>query len=355
MAYKRQSPQPVVEGGTGIQTATAYAPLTAGTTSTGAFQVASTGLSTSGFVLTSNGASALPSFQATSVATLGVTSVNNAASPYTVLAADQFLAVDSSGGAVSILLANAPTTGRVVYIKDVTASAATQDATKLEKELSKIEKYAYSGDHTTPEKEFLKRRVDAAQRDIYKNRIPVEQAWELKKDFNKLLNEPSTPKKATKLLTEMSSHLKDTLTDYGKINTEFGKNFAIGEDLYAGIHKASTFNRFLQDNASLKNILKKNKGLKGLFGGGSVYLFGAPKTAAGLGVGTALSEGTKAAELIYNSEIARKYYKDLVKSSLSGNVAVAGKKLQQLGKLIDHYDNDFKPIENFDINDYEVA
>ena len=55
----------VADGGTGVSTmTTAYAPVCAGTTATGALQVASTGLATSGFVLTSNGASALPSFQA---------------------------------------------------------------------------------------------------------------------------------------------------------------------------------------------------------------------------------------------------------------------------------------------------
>lgn len=56
----------VAGGGTGIVTTTAYAPICGGTTATGAFQAASTGLSTSGFVLTSNGASALPSFQSAS-------------------------------------------------------------------------------------------------------------------------------------------------------------------------------------------------------------------------------------------------------------------------------------------------
>jgi hypothetical protein len=55
----------VASGGTGVATmTTAYAPICAGTTATGPLQVASTGLSTSGFVLTSNGASAVPSFQA---------------------------------------------------------------------------------------------------------------------------------------------------------------------------------------------------------------------------------------------------------------------------------------------------
>lgn len=52
----------VPNGGTGITSATAYALLTGGTTSTGAFQTVS-GLGTSGQVLTSNGAGALPSWQ----------------------------------------------------------------------------------------------------------------------------------------------------------------------------------------------------------------------------------------------------------------------------------------------------
>lgn len=53
---------PVTNGGTGVASATAYALLAGGTTSTGAFQsIASVG--TTGQVLTSNGAGALPTFQ----------------------------------------------------------------------------------------------------------------------------------------------------------------------------------------------------------------------------------------------------------------------------------------------------
>ncbi len=52
----------VAGGGTGLTSATAYAPICGGTSSTGNLQSATTGLSTSGFVLQTNGASALPSF-----------------------------------------------------------------------------------------------------------------------------------------------------------------------------------------------------------------------------------------------------------------------------------------------------
>ena len=54
---------PVANGGTGLSTATAYSVVFAGTTGTGAFQAAA-GPGTATHVLTSNGAGALPTFQA---------------------------------------------------------------------------------------------------------------------------------------------------------------------------------------------------------------------------------------------------------------------------------------------------
>jgi hypothetical protein len=53
------------QGGTGLTTTTAYSVVFTGTTATGNFQ-ASAGPGTAGHVLTSNGAGALPTFQATS-------------------------------------------------------------------------------------------------------------------------------------------------------------------------------------------------------------------------------------------------------------------------------------------------
>jgi len=119
----------VAGGGTGVVTmTTAYAPVCAGTTATGALQVASTGLSTSGFVLTSNGSSALPSFQAPG-ATSTITYTSTSSTPYVVLTTDEYVAVDSSGGAKTVQLPNGPTTGRTFTIKDKTGSAATNNIT----------------------------------------------------------------------------------------------------------------------------------------------------------------------------------------------------------------------------------
>lgn len=55
---------PVSLGGTGIVTTTAYAPICGGTTATGNFQAADSNIATSGYVLTSNGNAALPSWEA---------------------------------------------------------------------------------------------------------------------------------------------------------------------------------------------------------------------------------------------------------------------------------------------------
>jgi hypothetical protein len=62
---------PVANGGTGIATTTAYGLICGGTTSTGIFQ--NTGAGTSGQILKSNGASALPTW--VNLSTLGVSSI----------------------------------------------------------------------------------------------------------------------------------------------------------------------------------------------------------------------------------------------------------------------------------------
>lgn len=59
--------------------------------------------------------------------TLDYTAVNS--SPYVVGASDVYLGVDCSGGAITIQLPNAPTTGQYYIIKDSTGSAAANNIT----------------------------------------------------------------------------------------------------------------------------------------------------------------------------------------------------------------------------------
>lgn len=58
---------------------------------------------------------------------LTYTSVNNAASPYTVLTTDEYISADVTAGVITIRLPNAPATGRVFAIKDRVGLAATNN------------------------------------------------------------------------------------------------------------------------------------------------------------------------------------------------------------------------------------
>jgi hypothetical protein len=59
----------------------------------------------------------------------GFTYTNVNTTPYVVLPADQFLGVDCSGGAITIQLPNAPSTGRVIIVKDRTGSSLASNIT----------------------------------------------------------------------------------------------------------------------------------------------------------------------------------------------------------------------------------
>lgn len=67
--------------------------------------------------------------QAFAAAPLTITTITSAASPYTVLSTDQFLRVNTTGGAVTINIPNSTTTGRVLYVKDSNGTSATNNIT----------------------------------------------------------------------------------------------------------------------------------------------------------------------------------------------------------------------------------
>jgi hypothetical protein len=78
--------------------------------------------------ITTTGSGSTLTISQTMAQVVGYTQVNFGASPYTVTT-DYFIGVDATGGAVTILLPNAPTAGRIFAIKDVAGIAATNNIT----------------------------------------------------------------------------------------------------------------------------------------------------------------------------------------------------------------------------------
>jgi len=115
----------VADGGTGLSSTTAYAVLCGGTTSTGALQsIASVG--TSGQVLTSNGAGALPTFQTNSSGALVKISSTVASSSATV----SFTGLSSSYRDFLVVLSNVvPATDNVdFYMRTSTNNGSSYDS-----------------------------------------------------------------------------------------------------------------------------------------------------------------------------------------------------------------------------------
>jgi len=105
---------PVPDGGTGVASTTAYAPVCGGTTTTGALQAASSGISNSGYVLTSTGASSLPTWQAAGGGGSGTVNAGTTgqiayyASNGTAVSGETLVPI-SAGGTNSATVVTAPT------------------------------------------------------------------------------------------------------------------------------------------------------------------------------------------------------------------------------------------------------
>jgi hypothetical protein len=113
----------VANGGTGDASLTAYAVLTGGTTSTGALQQVS-GLGTAGQVLTSNGASALPTWQLAKDISWQAVQTSN----FNAVVGDGY-PVNTTSGAITATLPASPSAGNIVMFLDYAGTFGTNNLT----------------------------------------------------------------------------------------------------------------------------------------------------------------------------------------------------------------------------------
>lgn len=138
------NPLPASQGGTGLSSPAAHSLLVTngssaftilGTAGNGQIPIGSIGSDpvlatiTSGTGISITNGPGTITISATGTSTLNYTAVNHAASPYTAQATDDYLGVNTLAGVVSILLPNAPATGRAFIVKDSNGNSATSAIT----------------------------------------------------------------------------------------------------------------------------------------------------------------------------------------------------------------------------------
>jgi hypothetical protein len=200
----------------------------------------------------------------------------------------------------------------------------------------------------TPSKALVKEHVEAIQKSINNGKIGLTDALELKRDINEVLYRTAhVPKRARPLLRQMSGNLNKVLADYGKINPEFAKYFYEAEDIYKGLNKGSIVNKFLQKHVNIEGSLK-NPLSKIILLGSGYKLGGIPGAIGSMASAASTREAVKGLEFIFNSSTARKYYADIVKSSLARDVAAAKKAAINLNKAADNYQKKNEPEADYE-------
>lgn len=135
-------PLPVAQGGTGLTSTTAYAVVCGGTTSTGNLQSIA-GLGTSGQVLTSNGAGALPTFTTLQSGNVRAwVSFNGTVTPITITGSGNVTSITDGGvGVYTVNFTNAlasatysalATNGNTAYITNAAGTTYSTTACNID-------------------------------------------------------------------------------------------------------------------------------------------------------------------------------------------------------------------------------
>lgn len=133
------------------------------------------------------------------------------------------------------------------------------------------------------------------------NHIPVEEAWEFKRDMNDFLQDLDTPYRAKGNIKRLSGAFKGILKEYGKENPRFYEALSEADNIFGGLHEASKINAFLQKHINKSNLGKMT--------GGILLGWHSPAMAAKYATGALAARGAvQSFEALKNSSAIRNYY-----------------------------------------------
>ena len=208
--------------------------------------------------------------------------------------------------------------------------SANVPSDQIEKSFEGIEKVLSKGS-MTPSKKFMADRINEVRSKIKDGKIPVDEAWEFKRNMNEYMSDITSPYGIQKKLPTITKGLNETLQKYGHENKAFGKAFNEAEDFYRGMNNLTPAAKFLKKHVNNEKIGKVTAGM--LMG----YL--PPAVGAKLiGAGLAAKQSSAMFSMVKNSPAIRRYYGNLMQAALRENVPQFTKNLKQLDTQISKED-----------------
>lgn len=193
-------------------------------------------------------------------------------------------------------------------------------------------------------KDFLAPHIEDISKDIHKNKISIQNTWEIKKSLNNVLKNAEVDKEFAKevvpYIKRLVGETKNILDNFGKNNKAFGQPFKIAEDIHTGLNQASSINKFLQKTIN-PNVLS-NSAAKILIFGGPFAKAGLPGLAKAAAVGYTAKHGVRAFEFLKNSKEAQKEMGKLIAAAVSKSAPLVAKHATNLDKIANKKYPEFK-------------
>ena len=246
--------------------------------------------------------------------------------------------------------------------KAVTAEAgemsqAGKDLVDVSKVTSGFNKLRESVENSAiPDKEIVMGVLDDATKELTAaaagkgGHAFVNDILNLKQNLNKWLKLGFSPKvpgekylpgSARDEVVKALDLVKDPLEKFGKVNKEFGTNFAQAEELFKGFNDLSKTTQFLEKNFGLKGTLSSSLG-KIAFFGGPYYTHGVPGALAAAGSVYAGKEMMKLRDLLHNILYARKEYTAAMAGALKNSTPTFAKHAMNFDKAAKKYEKKHK-------------
>lgn len=208
-------------------------------------------------------------------------------------------------------------------------------------EKQKLQKLAdkfLKGDH--PDKKFIVERLNSIDSVVGGGKGAIEDVIDLKQDWNKYLSDPKLSKSNRSAIKQAVGIVNDGIKRYGSTNPEFFKPYQIAEELTGALQSTNYVQKVLSSYPYLQDSVKNPIINKLLWVGAiSSATQATIPSLVGAGVSTlGIRESAKAYQLLSKSPLARKYYKDIIQSTLKNDIKAVARTLPKLDKLADKFE-----------------